>query len=160
MIPIILYSISIFLILIFHYFNKSQNDQHENNLNHTQNDNNILDQNQCDLTSLSSNVSLTTKTFVDLQNDRDSNINNNNSNSTTTTDLNDNSYLKKKLFNCYTYTYYKELSLKNSKKKQDNDALIVEFFKKYFNKNLLFKHLGIGGGCIKNEGFKINDSFK
>jgi hypothetical protein len=137
MITIFIYSISVFSILILYYFYKPKQQHHHQN----QKDETLNDLDHSDLLSLSSsNISDSIVTTASL-NDQQSNyeyelLNENNQNV--------------KYYYPYTYTNYKESKgefiTKNNKKRyliDNSEAIIVEFFNKYFNKSLISKYLGI-----------------
>ena len=181
MISILLYMISVFLTLTLYYFFKPKQDQQQqnSNLDECQLDNSQLD--QPDLLSISSNGSFDAQN-TSTNDDSFVNNNNNNNNNNTTVSLNTNNgdlNLKSQneilnRFSPYTFTSYKEtkgdFSSSCNKKfvKKNEDALIVEFFKKYLNKDSLYKYLGINQinqNFNSNFGYvssnqQINDSFK
>ena len=162
MITIFLYSISVFSLLVLYYYYKPKQQQHQ------QKDEilNDLDQNinlnhhhhHPDLLSLSStsNVSdsiVTAASLNDQQSNYDYEI------------ISDNNNNHQKYNNPYTYTNYKEskgefISLSKNKKKIDNsEAIIVEFYKKYFDKNSIYKYLGLNNNSDYNNNTKrINPS--
>ena len=151
MITILFYSISVFLILTLYYFYKPKQQQqhrHQHNLDEC-NQQMILNQfndnlDQSDLISISSNISgsLITTTNNDQQNALVYNSNDD------LTVINPR-YNRNAIENLYTYTQYKEAKREAVNKKRclmsnnDNDAIVVEFFNKYFNKKVLSKYLGI-----------------
>jgi hypothetical protein len=155
MITIFIYSISVFSILILYYFYKPKQQHHHHQ---HQKDETLNDLDHSDLVSLSSsNISDSILTSASL-NDQQSNYE---------YDLLNDNYQNVKYYNPYTYTNYKESKgefiTKNNKKRyliDNSEAIIVEFFNKYFNKSSITKYLGISSNDNNSSNNKYNSYLK
>lgn len=158
MISVLIYCISVFTILLTFYFYKRQQEHDENEqqkiLNeHYYNDRNQYSLNTDDLTSnhtissatnidyvsLSSNISLSDNLEqINHNNNNNDLINTNEQNYVNSNMIN---FMNNNKFNCYTYSNYKNYKLNQFNYK--NDIIIIEFFKRYINRQAFFKYLGL-----------------